>query len=146
MNVIFNNNSNKSHINKSQSKEKNKNYIAVFSNLANSQNRYLSENQRNLTQFNSKKIIKRESHSKNRSNVKNKNKAFLASLNDNNILKLYSNLYTKSSKIAKNNKNNSKNKSHYLSKPQLEIELNNINNANNSKYINTNPKIKKRKN
>ena len=144
MNVLFNqNNTRIANINNSQSKEKSKNYLSVFSNQESSKNRYLSENQRNLTQFNSKKIIKKESHSKNKSNVKNKNKAFLASLNDNNILKLYSNLYTKSSKIAKNNKNNSKNKSHYLSKPQLEIELNNINNANNSKYINTNPKIKK---
>ena len=152
MNVLLNN-AKITNINNSQSKEKTKktkNYLSLFSNLESSKNRYLSENQRNLTQFNSKKIIKKESHSKNRTNIKNKNKAFLVSLNDNNILKLYSNLYTKSSKIVKNNKNNSKNKSHYLSKPQLEIEINNINNINNNNSqnknnININPKIKKYK-
>ena len=142
MNALFNQNNVKIvNINNSQSKEKSKNYLSVFSNIENSKNRYLSENQRNLTQFNSKKIIKKESHSKNKTNIKNKNKAFLVSLNDNNILKLYSNLYTKSSKIVKNNKNNSKNKSHYLSKPQIEIEINNINNSKNR----TNPKMKKYK-
>ena len=142
MNALFNQNNVKIvNINNSQSKEKSKNYLSVFSNIENSKNRYLSENQRNLTQFNSKKIIKKESHSKNKTNIKNKNKAFLVSLNDNNILKLYSNLYTKSSKIVKNNKNNTKNKSHYLSKPQIEIEINNINNSKNI----TNPKMKKYK-
>ena len=142
MNALFNQNNVKIvNINNRQSKEKSKNYLSVFSNIENSKNRYLSENQRNLTQFNSKKIIKKESHSKNKTNIKNKNKAFLVSLNDNNILKLYSNLYTKSSKIVKNNKNNTKNKSHYLSKPQIEIEINNINNSKNI----TNPKMKKYK-
>ena len=141
MNVLFNqNNTRISNINNSQSKEKSKNYLSAFSNQESSKARYLSENQRNLTQFNSKKIIKKECHSKNKSNMKNKNTAYLVSSNDNNILKLFSNLYTKSSKMGKNNKNNSKNKSHYLSKPQLEIELNNINNGKNP---NTNPKIKK---
>ena len=146
MNVLFSQNNPKiANINNSQSKEKSKNYLSVFSNIESSKNRYLSENQRNLTQFNSKKIIKRESQSKNKSNIKTKNKAFLVSSNDNNILKLYSNLYTKSSKIVKNGKNNSKNKSYYLSKPQIEIEINNINNINNSKNLNKNPKIKKYK-
>ena len=127
MNALFNQNNVKIvNINNSQSKEKSKNYLSVFSNIENSKNRYLSENQRNLTQFNSKKIIKKESHSKNKTNIKNKNKAFLVSLNDN---------------IVKNNKNNSKNKSHYLSKPQIEIEINNINNSKNI----TNPKMKKYK-
>ena len=140
MNVVFNQkNINFAKINNSQTREKTKNYLSVFSNHETTKNRYLSENQRNLTQFNSKKIMKKESNSKNKSNVKTKNSAFLVSLNDNNILKLYSNLYTKSSKIVKNS---SKNKSHYLSKPQIEIELNNINN---SKNINNNPKIKKYK-
>lgn len=137
MNVIFNNNSNKSHINKSQSKEKNKNYIAVFSNLANSQNRYLSENQRNLTKFNSQKKI-RKKESKNNNHKENKNNAFLISFNDNNTnnikLNNYTNLLDKTSKGAKT----SKNKSHCLSKPKLEIEINNSNNftrvTNNKKY------------
>jgi len=137
MNVIFNNNSNKSHINKSQSKEKNKNYIAVFSNLANSQNRYLSENQRNLTKFNSQKKI-RKKESKNNKHKENKNNAFLISFNDNNTnnikLNNYTNLLDKTSKGAKT----SKNKSHCLSKPKLEIEINNSNNftrvTNNKKY------------
>ena len=137
MNVIFNNNSNKSHINKSQSKEKNKNYIAVFSNLANSQNRYLSENQRNLTKFNSQKKI-RKKESKNNNHKENKNNAFLISFNDNNTnnikLNNYTNLLDKTSKGVKT----SKNKSHCLSKPKLEIEINNSNNftrvTNNKKY------------
>ena len=137
MNVIFNNNSNKSHINKSQSKEKNKNYIAVFYNLANNQNRYLSENQRNLTKFNSQKKI-RKKESKNNNHKENKNNAFLISFNDNNTnnikLNNYTNLLEKTSKGVKTNKN----KSHCLSKPKLEIEINNSNNftrvTNNKKY------------
>lgn len=60
MNAIFNNNSKRPIANLSKSKEKNKNYIAVFSNLKTSQNRYLSEKQRNLTKFNSQKKIKKK--------------------------------------------------------------------------------------
>jgi hypothetical protein len=57
MNVLFNSNNNNSKptVNKSQTKEKNINYIAVFSNLKSNQNRYLSEKQRHLTKFNSQK-------------------------------------------------------------------------------------------
>ena len=130
--------------NKSQKRDKNKNY---FSNFDSKENLYLSENQRNLTKFNSQKKIKRkESYSNNKNNIK-KN-PLLYALNDNNIqLKNFSNLFTKNSKTRKNTNNKNKNKSHYLSKPQIEIEINNRNNSNNvsSHYskITNNKKYKK---
>ena len=135
MNPIYNqSNNNIININKSQSKEKAKNYLSVFSNLTSQQNRYSSENQRNITKFNSqKKIRKKDSHSKNQNHNESKNNAFLVSFNDNinNIkLKNYSNLLSKNNKTTKNSKN-TKNKSHCLSKPQLVIEINNINNSGN---------------
>ena len=147
MNELFNNkNINKFNINKSQSKERNKNYFAVLSNFSNNQNRYLSEKQRNLTKFNSqKKIRKKESYSKNKNPNDNKSNGFIISFNDNNIkLKNYSNLVCKTSKIIKNTK--SKNKSQCLSKPQLEMEVNHRNNSNNvsKNYVKTsNRKYKK---
>lgn len=155
MNSLFNHNTgNITNINKSQSKEKSKNYFAVFSNLGNNQNRYLSENQRNLTKFNSqKKIIKKDNYSKiktpHHGEIKNNN--FLISFNDNNInnlqLKNYSNLISKNNRIIRNSKNKSKkskNKTHNLSKPQLEIEINNINSSNNISTKIINKKIYKK--
>ena len=130
MNALFinpNSNNNIPSINKSQSKEKNQNYL---SNLGSNQNRYFSENKRNIGNFNSqKKMREKEIHSKNQNHNENKNNAFLVSFNDNmnNIkLKHYSNLLNKNYKMIKNNKN----KTHCFSKPQLEIEINNINNNN----------------
>ena len=134
MNEIFNNNnSNKFNINKSQSKERNNNYFAILNNFSGGQNRYLSENQRNLTKFNSqKKIRKKESYSKSKNKNDSKTNGFIVSFNDdkNPNLKNYSNLITKTSKVIKNNIK-AKNRSQCLSKPQLKIEINNRNNSNN---------------
>ena len=129
-----NTNNNIKNINSSQTKEKNKNNFAVLSNLEGNKNRFYSENQRNLTKFNSqKKIRKKEMTSKNKTNNDNKSNAILI---DNNILKNYSNLIAKTSKCARNSRT-SKNseKSHHLSKPQLEIEINNINSTKVSKNM-----------
>ena len=125
MNVIFNN-INKNRTNQSQKRQKSKNY---FINFGSKDNLYLSENQRNLTNFNSQKKIKQKgSNSNNKNNIKNKES--LVAFNNNNIkLKNFSNLIDKTSNGKKNN--NKRNKSHYLSKPQLEIEINNRNNSNN---------------
>ena len=151
MNALFSNpnsNNNISSTNKSQSKEKNKNYLSVFSNIGSNQNRNLSENKRNIGNFISqKKMGEKEAHSKNQNHNENKNNAFLVSFNDNmnnmnNIkLKNYSNLLNKNYKVIKNNKN----KSHCLSKPQLEIEINNINNnsTNYTRVATNNKKYKK---
>ena len=139
MNVLFNqNNSHIANINTSQTKEKNQNHLAVFSNLESNKNRYFSENQRNLTKFNSqKKIKKKEINSKNITHNDNKPNILLV---DNNILKNYTNL------IARNNKNKKyNNKSHCLSKPKLEIEINNINSNNISKNFSKNSGNKKYK-
>ena len=130
MNVIFNNNnSNRPIVNKSQSKEKNKNYIAVFSNLKTSQNRYLSEKQRNLTKFNSQKKMKKNDN-KMKNHKESINSGILVSFNDNNSnnikIKNYTNLLSNPSKGARH-----KNTSQSLSKPKLEIEINNINSSNN---------------
>ena len=136
MNVFNQNNANNNIINKnsSQTKEKNKNYLAVLSNLESNKNRFFSENQRNLTTFNSqKKFTKKEMNSKNKTNNDSKLNAILV---DNNILKNYSNLIAKTSKCARSSKTSkSNNKSHFLSKPQLEIEINNINSNKVSKNI-----------
>ena len=125
MNVIFKN-INKNRTNQSQKRQKSKNY---FINFGSKDNLYLSENQRNLTNFNSQKKIKQKgSNSNNKNNIKNKES--LVAFNNNNIkLKNFSNLIDKTSNGKKNN--NKRNKSHYLSKPQLEIEINNRNNSNN---------------
>ena len=147
MNVYNQNNINNNitNINSSQTKEKNKNNLAVLSNLEINKNRFYSENQRNLTKFNSqKKIRKKEMTSKNKANNDSKSNAILV---DNNILKNYSNLISKTSKCALNSKT-SKNsdKSHHLSKPQLEIEINNINSnkaSKNKSKIAGNKKYKK---
>lgn len=148
MNSLFtktNYNNNLTSTNKSQSKEKNKTYLSVFSNIGSNQNRYLSENKRNLGNFNSqKKMREKESHSKNQNHNESKNNAFMVSLNDNmnNIkIKNYSNLLNKNYKMVKNNKN----KSHCLSKPQLEIQINNINNnsTNYTRVTTNNKKYKK---
>ena len=148
MNAIFSNpnsNNNISSTNKSHSKEKNKNYLSVFSNIGNNQKRYLSENKRNIGNFNSQKKTKeKEAHLKNLNHNENKNNAFLVSFNDNmNNMKLknYSNLLNKNYKVVKNNKN----KSHCFSKPQLEIEINNLNNnsTNYTKVPTNNKKYKK---
>ena len=138
MNELFIHNiNNNTGTNKSLSKEKKLNIFSAFY-MGNNQNRYLSENQRNLTKFNSqKKISKKDNDSKNKNNNESKNKeAILVSFNSNNInninniiIKGHSNLFSKNSKVEKNNKN--KNKSHNLSKPKLEIEINNRKNANN---------------
>jgi hypothetical protein len=133
MNVLFNSNNNNSKptVNKSQTKEKNINYIAVFSNLKSNQNRYLSEKQRHLTKFNSQKKIKKKDN-KTKNHRENKSNGILVSFNDsnsNNIkLKNYTNLLVKTSQGARNNKNTSQS----LSKPKLEIEINNINSSNNN--------------
>ena len=145
MNAIFSNpnsNNNISSTNKSHSKEKNKNYLSVFSNIGSKQNRYLSENKRNIGNFNSqKKMREKETHLKNQNHNESKNNAFLVSFNDNIQLKNYSNLLNKNYKVIKNNKN----KSHCFSKPQLEIEINNINNnsTNYSRVPTNNKKYKK---
>ena len=133
MNEILNNNlNNNTNKNKSHSKEKNINYFSAFPNMGNNINRYLSENQRNITKFISQK--KNEKISKNK-NYKN-SEAILISFNNNNINNInnikinnYTNLITKPSKIVKNSK--SKKRNHYASKPKLEIEINNRNNSNN---------------
>ena len=135
MNVLFNQNNinNKiGNINTSQTKEKNNNYLAEFLNSEINKNSYYSENQRNLIKFNSqKKIRKKEIISKNKTHNDSKVNAFLL---DNNILKNFSNLIAKSSKFVRNSKTaKNNNKSHYLSKPQLEIEINHINSNNASK-------------
>ena len=145
MNAIFSNpnsNNNISSTNKSQSKEKKQNYLSVFSNIGSNQNRYLSENKRNIGNFNSqKKMREKETHLKNQNHNESKNNAFLVSFNDNIQLKNYSNLLNKNYKVIKNNKN----KSHCFSKPQLEIEINNINNnsTNYSRVPTNNKKYKK---
>ena len=135
--LLIHNINNNTGTNKSLSKEKKLNYFSAFY-MGNNQNRNLSENQRNLTKFNSqKKISKKDNDSKNKINNESKNKeAILVSFNSNNInninniiIKGHSNLFSKNSKVEKNNKN--KNKSHNLSKPKLEIEINNRKNANN---------------
>ena len=127
MNVLINNsnNNNNTRTNQSQKRQKSKNY---FSNFGSQENLYLSENQRNLTKFNSQKKIKRkESYTNIKNNINNE---ILVFNNNNNVaLKNFTNLVSKTSKIKKNN--NNRNKSHYLSKPQLEIEINNRNNSNN---------------
>ena len=145
MNAIFSNpnsNNNISSTNKSQSKEKKQNYLSVFSNIGSNQNRYLSENKRNIGNFNSqKKMREKETQLKNQNHNESKNNAFLVSFNDNIQLKNYSNLLNKNYKVIKNNKN----KSHCFSKPQLEIEINNINNnsTNYSRVPTNNKKYKK---
>ena len=144
MNALFinpNSNNNISSANKSQSKEKNKDYLSVFSNIGSNQNRNLSENKRNIGNFNSqKKMGEKEVFSKNQNHNENKSNAFLVSCNDNmnNIkIKNYSNLLNKNYKVVKNNKN----KSHCFSKPQLELEINNINtNCANYTRVTTNSK------
>ena len=109
MNAIFSNpnsNNNISSTNKSQSKEKKQNYLSVFSNIGSNQNRYLSENKRNIGNFNSqKKMREKETHLKNQNHNESKNNAFLVSFNDNIQLKNYSNLLNKNYKVIKNNKN-----------------------------------------
>ena len=128
MNVLINNsnNNNNTRTNQSQKRQKSKNY---FSNFGSQENLYLSENQRNLTKFNSQKKIKRkESYTNNKNNINN-NEILVFNNNNNIALKNFTNLVAKTSKVRKNN--NNRNKSHYLSKPQLEIEINNRNNSNN---------------
>ena len=143
MNDLFNSNIyNIVNTNKSQSKEKKLNVFTVFSNIGSNLNRFSSGNQKNLTNFNSQKKMKKES-TKHKPNTEIKNNdEKLVGFNGNNLnnikIKNYSNLIAKASKGVKN-----KNKSHYLSKPKLEIEVNNRNNRNN---ISTNySKISKNK-
>ncbi len=148
MNALFtnpNSNNNMPNTNKNQSKEKCNNYLSVFSNLGNNQNRYLSENRRNLGNYNSqKKLREKETHSKNQNHNENKDNAFLVSCNGNmNNIKLenYSNMLNKNYKVIKNNKK----KGNCISKPQLEIEINNLNNnsTNYTRVTTNNKKYKK---
>ena len=97
MNAIYNHINSNTSANKSQKRQKNKNFISF---LENKENVYLSEKQRNLTKFNSQKKIKRkESYSNNKKNINNN--ALLHALNSNNInikLKNISNILTKNLK------------------------------------------------
>lgn len=132
MNELFNNNiHNIANTNKSQSKAKKLNVFTMFSNIGSNQNRFLSENQRNLTNFNSQKKMKKKENMKSKPiNESKNNNPILVSFSGNNFnnikIKNYSNLISKATKVIKN-----KNKSHCLSKPKLEIEINNRNNSNN---------------
>ena len=132
MNELFNNNiHNIANTNKNISKAKKLNVFTMFSNIGSNQNRFLSENQRNLTNFNSQKKMKKKENAKSNPINESKNSdPILVSFSGNNFnnikIKNYSNLISKATKVIK-----SKNKSHCLSKPKLEIEINNRNNSNN---------------
>ena len=139
MNAIYNHINSNTSANKSQKRQKNKNFISF---LENKENVYLSEKQRNLTKFNSQKKIKRkESYSNNKKNINNN--ALLHALNSNNInikLKNISNILTKN---LKSRKNSNSNKSPNLSKPNLEIEINNNNISSNYSRKTNNQRYKK---
>ena len=65
MNELFNNNiHNIANTNKNISKAKKLNVFTMFSNIGSNQNRFLSENQRNLTNFNSQKKMKKKENMK----------------------------------------------------------------------------------